>query len=277
MTGATFPERLKRSAEVGAGSLVVAFAAARRIFRLDEAWDAVSALDLRISSPAQIALYREISAVLRRQTFWLSRRAPLAGVTVDTLIDTYRPVADALLSEEGEVLSRFEQGRLDERVRGFIAQGIPEDMARKVGLLRPQVAVADIGDLAREADWPVPCMARLYHQVGAAFDLDRLRFAAGQVPSVDHFDRLAVRRLIQDFMVEQMVLTRAVARASDPEVGRSEAAAEAAVDAWIGHRLEVVEAMRASVDEIEQSGQGWTFAKLTIANATVREVAASAG
>ncbi|MDP3379322.1 MAG: NAD-glutamate dehydrogenase [Brevundimonas sp.] len=277
MTGATFPERLKRSAEVGAGALVVAFAAARRIFRLDEAWDAVSALDLKVSSPAQIALYREISAVLRRQTFWLSRRAPLSGVTVDSLIETYRPVADALLSEGGDVLSRFEQGRLDDRVRGFIAQGIPEAMAREVALLRSQVAVADVGDLAREADWPVPCMARLYHQVGAAFDLDRLRFAAGQVPSADHFDRLAVRRLIQDFMVEQMVLTRAVARASDPKVGRSEATAEAAVDAWIGHRLEVVEAMRASVDEIEQSGQGWTFAKLTIANATVREVAASAG
>jgi glutamate dehydrogenase len=277
MMGATFPERLKRSAEVGAGSMVVAFAAARRIFRLDEAWDAVSALDLKVSSPAQIALYREISAVLRRQTFWLSRRAPLSGVTVDSLIETYRPIADALLSEGGDVLSRFEQGRLDDRVRGFIAQGIPEAMAREVALLRSQVAVADVGDLAREADWPAPAMARLYHQVGAAFDLDRLRFAAGQVPSADHFDRLAVRRLIQDFMVEQMVLTRAVARASDPKVGRSEATAEAAVDAWIGHRLEVVEAMRASVDEIEQSGQGWTFAKLTIANATIREVAASAG
>lgn len=277
MMGATFPERLKRSAEVGAGSMVVAFASARRIFRLDEAWDAVSALDLKVSSPAQIALYREISAVLRRQTFWLSRRAPLSGVTVDSLIETYRPVADALLSEGGDVLSRFEQGRLDDRVRGFIAQGIPEAMAREVALLRSQVAVADVGDLAREADWPAPAMARLYHQVGAAFDLDRLRFAAGQVPSVDHFDRLAVRRLIQDFMVEQTVLTRAVARASDPQVGRSEATAESAVDAWIGHRLEVVEAMRASVDEIEQSGQGWTFAKLTIANATIREVAASAG
>jgi glutamate dehydrogenase len=68
-----------------------------------------------------------------------------------------------------------------------------------------------------------------------------------------------------------------VARASDPKVGKSEAAAEAAVDAWIGHRLEVVEGVRSSVDEIEQSGQGWTFAKLTIANATIREVATSAG
>ncbi len=277
MAGATFPERLKRSAEVGAGPMVLAFEAARRIFRLDEAWDAISALDLKISSGAQIALYREVATVLRRLTFWLAKRAARPGMTVSTLIDTYRPLADAPRAEEGEVLSRFEQGRLDDRIRSFVALGVAEDMARDIALLRPQVAVADIGDLAQEAGWDAPSMARLYHQVGAAFDLDRLRFAAGQVPSVDHFDRLAVRRLIQDFMAEQMILTRAVAKASDPKVGRTEATAEAAVDAWIGHRLEIVEGVRASVDEIEQSGQGWTFAKLTIANATIREVATSAG
>ena len=32
----------------------------------------------------------------------------------------------------------------------------------------------------------------------------------------------------------------------------------------------------ASVDEIEQSGSGWTFAKLTIANATIRDLATAA-
>jgi glutamate dehydrogenase len=31
------------------------------------------------------------------------------------------------------------------------------------------------------------------------------------------------------------------------------------------------------VDEIEQSGAGWTFAKLTIANATIRDLASAAG
>ena len=50
-----------------------------------------------------------------------------------------------------------------------------------------------------------------------------------------------------------------------------------AVDAWIGPRLSVVEGVRASVDEIEQSGSGWTFAKLTIANATLRDLASAAG
>ena len=276
MAGPTFPERLRLSAECDTTAMVIAFEAARRVFRLDEAWDAVSGLDLKIPAEAQIVLYREISTVLRRQTFWLARRAARAGASVDGLIAAYRPAADALRARGGAVLSHFEQDRLDKRVQSFVALGVPVKMARAVALLRPLVATSDIGDLAREAGWAEPEMARLYHQVGAAFDFDRLRAAAGAVPSVDHFDRLAVRRLIEDLMSEQMVLTRAVARSCDMSVGESEAKAEQAVDAWIGPRLRIVEGVRASVDEIETSGAGWTFAKLTIANGAIREVAATA-
>jgi glutamate dehydrogenase len=49
------------------------------------------------------------------------------------------------------------------------------------------------------------------------------------------------------------------------------------VDGWIGPRQKTVEGVRASVDEIEASGAGWTFAKLTIANSVIREIASSAG
>ncbi|QQQ17440.1 NAD-glutamate dehydrogenase [Brevundimonas vitis] len=277
MAGATFPDRLKQSAECDTAAMVVAFEAARRVFRLDEAWDAVSGLDLKITAEAQMALYGEIATVLRRQTSWLARRAAQQGTSVGGLIATYRPTADTLRQAGGDVLSRFEQGRLEARVAAFTDLGAPAELAATVALLRPMVATADIGDLAREAGWGAPEMARLYHQVGAAFDFDRLRAAAGQVPSLDHFDRLAVRRLIRDLMSEQMMLTRAVARATDASVGRDEATAEAAVDAWIGPKQALVEGVRASVDEIEASGLGWTFAKLTIANSTIRDVAAAVG
>ncbi len=164
MCGPTFPDRLRGSAECDTTALIIAFEAARRAFRLDEAWDAVSALDLKISAEAQIALYQEIAVVLRRQTFWLARRAK-QGMTVQALIDRYRPVADALQTEGPDVLSRFEQSRLEDRVRRFADMGAPEDLARSISIMRPLVAVADIGDLAQEAGWPVAAMARLYHQV----------------------------------------------------------------------------------------------------------------
>ena len=276
MCGATFPERLRLSAQCDTGAMVIAFEAARQVFRLDEAWDQVSALDLKISAEGQLALYREISTVLRRQTFWLARRAMRDGTTVDGLIEAYRPAADSLRSAGGAVLSRFEQARLEARIAAFTDLGVSRTMARDFAMLRPLVATADIGDLAREAGWPEPAMAMLYHQVGAAFDFDRLRAAAGAVPSADHFDRLAVRRLIEDLMNEQRALTRAVARSADAAVGASEKSAETAVDAWIGPRLATVEGVRASVDEIEASGSGWTFAKLTIANSAIREIASTA-
>jgi glutamate dehydrogenase len=272
MAGPTFPDRLRGASGCDTTALVIAFEAARRVFRLDEAWDAVNALDLKVPAETQTALYTEISTVLRRQTFWLARRAGQSGATVAGLIEAYRPAADALRAAGGDVLSRFEQTRLAERLKRFADMGVGEDLAQTISMLRPLVATADIGDLAREAGWSEPRMARLYHQVGAAFDFDRLRAAAGAVPSADHFDRLAVRRLIEDLMGEQVVLTRAVAKVSDPAVGDSEATAEAAVDAWIGSRQDLVEGVRASVDEIEASGAGWTFAKLTIANGQIRQV-----
>ncbi len=272
MCGATFPERLRQSAECDTGAMVIAFEAARRIFRLDEAWNAVSALDGKIPAEAQIALYREISTVLRRQTSWLARRAMQPGATVDGLIDAYRPAADALRPAGASVLSRFEQARFDDRIQAFTALGASPEMARDFAMLRPLVATADIGDLAREAGWPETAMAMLYHQVGAAFDFDRLRAAAATVPSTDHFDRLAVRRLIEDLMTEQTALTRAVAKVSSVDVGASEQAAEQAIDTWIGPKLATVEGLRASVDEIEASGSGWTFAKLSIAGGQLRAV-----
>ena len=272
MTGATFPDRLRAAAECDTAAMVTAFETARQVFRLDEAWKAVSALDLKIPAEAQTALYAEIAMVLRRQTYWLARRAARTETTVSSMIAAYRPAADALRAAGPAVLSRYEQSRYEGRVQSFIELGAPEDLARDIAMLRPMVATADIGDLATELGWSAPAMARLYHQVGAAFDFDRLRVAAGSVPSADHFDRLAVRRLIQDLMAEQIQLTRSVARVSAEATGSTEETAEQAVDAWIGGRLAEVEALRASVDEIEASGSGWTFAKLTIANGVIRSV-----
>jgi len=276
MCGATFGSRLKQSAECDTDALVTAFEAARRVFRLDEAWDAVSALDLKIPAAAQLALYGEIQIVLRRQSFWLARRARNASGGVQALIDAYRPAADALRTQGATVLSTFGKDRYEERAQAFIAAGAPEDLARAVAMLRPLTATSDIGDLATAAGWDAPSMARLYHQVGLALGFDRLRQAAGSLVTRDHFERLAVRRLIEDLMTEQATLSAAVARQCQSGDGADEARAAEVVADWIGPRAGIVDQVRRTIDEIEQSGQGWSFAKLTIANVALRDLATSA-
>jgi glutamate dehydrogenase len=274
MGGPTFAPRLRTSAGCETGNLVVAFEAARRVFRLDKAWDAVSALDLKTPAAAQTALYVEITRVLRRQTFWLARGAGRTGATVQGLIDAYRSPGDAVQALGVEPLSDFETSEVERRVARFTELGAPETLAREVAVLRPLTATTDIADLARSSGRPVEAVARLYHQTGAVFGFDRLRYAAGGVSRGDHFERLAVRRLIEDMLAEQSALTAAVTAEAPPDAGASNAAARGAVERWIAGREAQARRALKTVEEVDASGGGWSFAKLTIANAALRELAA---
>jgi glutamate dehydrogenase len=277
IAGPTFPERLRQAANCDTATLVTAFEAARQVFRIDEGWGAVSALDLKIPAAAQTLLYSELALVMRRQAFWIARRPARGQATVAALVKAYQPAADVLRTEGPAILSEFEQGVVNDRAQAFVAAGAPEALARSVAALRPLISLTDIADLAERSSWPLQASARLYIQVGAVFGFDRLRAAAGGLSAGDYFDRMAVRRLIEDLMAEQSELARAVAAASPLTVGANGKAARQAVQAFIsGPRAPVFEQVKKTMDEIEQSGQGWSFAKLTIANAALRELAAAA-
>jgi glutamate dehydrogenase len=275
IAGPTFAPRVRSSAGADTEAVVVAFEAARRIFRLDELWDRVSALDLKAPAAAQTALYQELALVQRRQTFWLARKAAKDGAGVQGLVDAYRDAADTLRACGSGLLSPFERGVADERRASFIAAGAPEDLAGDVANLRPLTAATDVADLARAAGLPAMATARVYHEVGAALGLDRLRAAAGAVASGDHFERLAVRRLIEDLLVEQATLTQSVIRSASPN-GVTEETAREAVAAWLRGRDGAVQGARRTLEEIGAAPGGWSFAKLTIANAAVRELTQAA-
>ena len=81
---------------------------------------------------------------------------------------------------------------------------------------------------------------------------------------------MAVRRLIEDILAEQAALAAAViAHAGSPDLddpGRD----VATVAAWSADRAKAVKSARDTLEEIEASPGGWSFAKLTIANAALR-------
>jgi glutamate dehydrogenase len=140
-----------------------------------------------------------------------------------------------------------------------------------VALYQPLTIATVLADLAREQNWPMAAAARLYHHIGGAFAFDRLRAAAGAKTADDVYERLAVRRLIEDMLDEQAALTRAVmAYAGRPEAGEDAAAAKAAVASWSALKADAVRTAKSTISNIEKDGGGWSFAKLTIANAALR-------
>ena len=81
-----------------------------------------------------------------------------------------------------------------------------------------------------------------------------------------------MRRLIEDLLDEQAVAHPRGdgATPAAPTRGANGAAAKAAVAAWSALKAEPVRAAKDTIADIEKEGGGWSFAKLTIANAALR-------
>jgi glutamate dehydrogenase len=273
MCGPTFPSRLREAAACDTTALAKSFAAARVILCIDDIWAEVDGLDGHIPAAGQTALYKALAYAMRSQTFWLARVNVRNRASVDQLIAAYAPAVATLVAMMPDLLSPFEQAETRQWAERYMQDGAPAPLARTVSLLQPLTTVTDLVDLAQETRWRTEAVARLYHQVGAAFAFDRLRSAAGMFIGGDPFERLAVRRLIEDMLGEQAEITRAVLRfAASEQAAETAEAAQAAIASWSALRGNRVRTAMNTIESIEQAQGDWSFAKLTIANAALREL-----
>jgi glutamate dehydrogenase len=200
-----------------------------------------------------------------------------AGVPVAALIKAYQPAMDELRRAGPAILSPFEQKIVAQRIKTFRRSGAPNALAADLASLGLLTTACDLADLAKSVQWPVRIAAQLYHQAGAAFGFDRLRAGAGSLAAADAFERLAVRRLIEDLVGEQTALTRAlIGFAASPQAAETTASAKSLVRGWTALHAEAARACEAALASLEAGGDDWSFAKLTIGAAALRELAAAA-
>ena len=271
--GPSFPWRLMSAANCDVNAFVAGYEAAKIVFDLRALWDAVSALDGLAPAAGQMALYRQLVSALRGGAYWLARRAARDKASVKTLVDRYRDGLRQLRTFALEVSSPVERDAIEARARSLVEAGAPEELALAAAVLQAISTAADLVDLAEGADWPLRSVAGLYHAVGEAFGFDRLRAAAAGYAVGDSFERTALRRLIEELLAEQASLARAVIAKTQAKAAGDPDGARAAVKAWSASRADQVETVRRTLAEIEAASGPWTFAKLTIANAALRELA----
>jgi glutamate dehydrogenase len=272
--GPSFPWRLMAAAGGDIRAFAVGYEAAKAVLDIDAQWEAVEALDGKISAAGQMAVFRRLVASLRGAAFWLTRRAAREGLDVAGLVGRYGAGFASLRKLATTVASPVERDAIEARIAQLMGVGAPEAAARSAAVAQSLTTAADLVDLAEASSWSLPNVARLYHAAGSAFGFDRLRTAAGAFAAGDTFERTAVRRLIEDLLAEQTGLARAVIdQAGGEKAGGTAESAAQAVDQWAALRPDAALVARRTLDEIEQAGGSWTFAKLTIANAALRELA----
>jgi len=282
--GPTFIHRAIDSTTATVPAIARAFEAGRQIFGYSDIINQINALDNVAPAGVQSELNEEIIRLLRRQTYWLVRRNRNRNLAkaepIRDVINAYQTGVQTLRSMVHEIISEHEKKGFERRKSAFVKAGAPEDLATAVAELRPLTSSTDVIDMAIEGDWPLASTAYLYHAMGARFRFDRLRGLGGDVVSELHWDRLAVRRLMEDFYASQQAFTASAMRFAQ-QAGGSLAAgieaptrdwAEALVEAWNTINEEEAGRVDSVQRQLDTSG-AWTLSKLAIASTQLGEMA----
>ncbi|MGZ3299162.1 MAG: NAD-glutamate dehydrogenase domain-containing protein, partial [Asticcacaulis sp.] len=268
IAGPTFAPRLMKSAGVDTTALILAFQATRMLFGVKALWDDISALDNQVPASAQLALYSELARFVRRQTYWQARRFNGTAHDLNAMITPYEDGVETLLSLGEATLSASAREWLQTQVARLTQSGAPISLARRIMTLATFHHAADIIDLATGMKKPLDKTAELYFLTGERFGFDQLRAAAATLSSPDPWDRMATRRLIEDVLAEQ----KAVVRAMMSRMALNDTP-EAIAASWEADNGALIAPLRKMMADMSAAagGEGWSFAKLTIVNATLRE------
>src|SRR3954471_25023491 len=260
--GPTIITRLVDQTGADAPTIAAAYAATRDSFGLTDLNMAIDALDGVVPGAAQLRLYGELQDLLMSRLVWFIRNVDLVG-SLEAVVGTYRTGIAEGEKSLGETLSLAAQQAWGARAEALTAQGVPQELARRLAALPDLVAAPDIVFVAEKTGRPVAEVAATHFAVEAMFRLGSLIGAAREVIVKDYFDRLALDRAIDGIAAAHRRLTaEAVAQGG---------AGPAGVEAWSAARGAEAERIRAAVETIAASGL--TLSKLTVAASLLGDLA----
>jgi glutamate dehydrogenase len=153
--------------------------------------------------------------------------------------------------------------------------GVPEDLAHDVAALPLWSMAPEIARLAHARNFDIDLVAGAYFALGGILGLDRLRGLASRIAAVEHWDRLAIRRIVDDLVATQRAITEQALRGfeNDP-VDRTRAEGAKVADRWATAHADTLARTRSFLEELERTGD-LSIAKLTLANSQIHELAAA--
>ncbi len=197
MGGALFGLRVSEQVQTSPENIAKAFIIAQQTLGIKSLMDEIDALDNKVDAAAQTALRGEIANVLLRVSVWLTRMG-IDG-DIETHLERFMPVQSLIDAAWVGRLSSFDQKRAKERQDAFKAQSIPAALAMKVSLLRSRASGFDITRLSEDCGVDMKIAPDLFYKMGAVFWVDRIRNALLETFGDGHWDRLALRKLADDF------------------------------------------------------------------------------
>jgi glutamate dehydrogenase len=265
-TGPSFIHDMQERTGAAPDRVARGYFACREVYRVAELWSGVESLDNNVPAEAQTRMHLEILGLIRRSTLWFIANGP-RGRGIDATVKAFAPGVARLEQKLDDVLSNGLKQARARKVESYMANKVPEALARRIANLEPLAPACDIVGIASHGGHAPDAVGAVYHAIGARFDFDWMREATHRLAVGDQWQRRAVAVLVDDLYACQSAMTEKVLHLA----GSADIATQL-IDTWEEtHEHDVVRA-RGVVSDLKTAA-AVDLSMLTVAGRELRTLA----
>ncbi|MET7970418.1 NAD-glutamate dehydrogenase [Micromonospora sp. NPDC005305] len=207
--GITFVFRVVEETAASAADVLRAYVVVREVFGLRELWDAVEALDNKVSPDLQTSVYLDTRRLLDRAVRWLvtNRRSP---IDVPGEIARLRDGVARLLPGLENLFYGTEREAIAAHIDSLTGRGLPRDLAEQATRLMYSFGLLDVVETAQSTGRDVSEVASVYFVLSDRFRVDSLLSKISLLPREDRWQTLARMALRYDLYAALAALTAEV-------------------------------------------------------------------
>ncbi|SNR71102.1 NAD-glutamate dehydrogenase [Blastococcus mobilis] len=235
IAGVTGLFRLWQETGVPLDRVVRAHAVARAVFDVDRQWDAVGALDNRVTAATQVELRTEATRLAERTARWLLRQPDLVAdpaPPVAAVRDRFAAPVAAVRAALPKWLLGLEAEAYAARVTRLHGSGVPTELAAEVAAAPLLPAALDLAVVAERTGAPVALAGQVMQCVAERLGLVPLRELVVALPRDRRWPSMARASLRDDLAAETTSLTEDVLSARSSDADHPHELVAAWVEAW---------------------------------------------
>ncbi|GII75350.1 NAD-glutamate dehydrogenase [Sphaerisporangium rufum] len=267
-SGTTFMFRFGEETGASTPDIARAYLVSREVFELPGYRRAVEALEHKVDTATQIAMLLEGRKLAERGARWLlgNRRPPLDLASTARF---FAEGAEGLLPHLPKLLAGPDLAAFEERRDGFVARGVPADLAERAAVMVPAYSTFDLVEISSRTGRPVNDVAEVYFDLAERLQLARLRERVIALPRDNRWNSMARAALRDDLYAAHAALTLDVLAHSEPGPTPEERLAR-----WSEANSAAVARARQTLSEIWESDH-FDLATLSVALRAVRTLVAA--
>lgn len=191
--GPTFVSRLNDLTAEAPAEILRSYVAVADGFETGQLYQAINALDNKISGKVQNEFYALVGEMLFSTTAWVLRNNRF-DATLSEMVNAVKRTRMALEPKLEELMPDFISDMITADTAKYVAKGAGEALARKLARLQSAKLMADIALIAYQGKSELMTAATAYFKIVDAFRIANIEKAASAVPVTDYYDGLALSR-----------------------------------------------------------------------------------